>query len=178
MHVHTMLDEQMRVVVKMYWGDPREKVCDAVEELQMESLVMGSRGLGQIQRYAPRMQQFSDRACVFYLLHSMNLQDSAGKCDELRAVQCVMPRDRRQVQVVALAFHFQKDESAANLRKPKQLNPIYCTLRFSCFHSMICFIFLDVPGHCCFREKGCQINCQLVSLHEKVTGQHHYTISF
>ena len=144
MHVHTMLDEQMRVVVKMYWGDPREKVCDAVEELQMESLVMGSRGLGQIQRYAPCMQQFSDRACVFYLLHSMNLQDSAGKCDELRAVECVMPRDRRQVEVVALAFHFQKDGSAANLRKPKQLNPIYCsncTLRFSCFHSMICFSF-------------------------------------
>jgi hypothetical protein len=47
-----MLDEQLCVVIKMYWGDPREKVCDAVEELHLESLVMGSRGLGQIQRYA------------------------------------------------------------------------------------------------------------------------------
>ncbi|TVU36487.1 hypothetical protein EJB05_18423 [Eragrostis curvula] len=42
--------EELCVVVKMYWGDPREKVCDAVGELHLESLVMGSRGLGQIQR--------------------------------------------------------------------------------------------------------------------------------
>jgi len=31
----------------------------------------------------------------------MNLQDSAGKCDELCAVECIMPCDRRQVKVVA-----------------------------------------------------------------------------
>lgn len=81
MHVHTMLDEQMRVVVKMYWGDPREKVCDAVEELQMESLVMGSRGLGQIQRYAPCMQQFLTVPCVRIL--SAPFHEPAGFCWEV-----------------------------------------------------------------------------------------------
>jgi hypothetical protein len=40
----------------------------------------------------------SDRA---YFICSVNLQDSAGKCDELRAVKCIMPCDRRQVKVVA-----------------------------------------------------------------------------
>ncbi|KAL2927431.1 Universal stress protein PHOS34 [Bienertia sinuspersici] len=41
---------QVNVVWKLYWGDPREKICEAVVSFHLENLVMGSRGLGALQR--------------------------------------------------------------------------------------------------------------------------------
>ncbi|PNT71130.1 hypothetical protein BRADI_2g23560v3 [Brachypodium distachyon] len=48
-----MLDtaaRQLEVVAKLYWGDAREKLCEAVDEQKIDTIVMGSRGLGTMQR--------------------------------------------------------------------------------------------------------------------------------
>ncbi|MBA0707909.1 hypothetical protein Golax_019917, partial [Gossypium laxum] len=42
--------KQGTLVAKIYWGDARDKICESVEDLKLDCLVMGSRGLGSIQR--------------------------------------------------------------------------------------------------------------------------------
>ncbi|KAL8139613.1 hypothetical protein V2J09_005634 [Rumex salicifolius] len=38
------------VLMKIYWGDPREKLIEAIDNIPLNCLIMGSRGLGSLQR--------------------------------------------------------------------------------------------------------------------------------
>lgn len=39
------------MVLKIYWGDAREKICEAIDKIPLSCLVIGNRGLGKVKRY-------------------------------------------------------------------------------------------------------------------------------
>ncbi|KAF9604213.1 hypothetical protein IFM89_004919 [Coptis chinensis] len=42
--------KEIVVVMKIYWGDPREKICEAIDKIPLSCLIIGNRGLGKIKR--------------------------------------------------------------------------------------------------------------------------------
>ncbi|XP_010267982.1 PREDICTED: universal stress protein PHOS32-like [Nelumbo nucifera] len=42
--------KKVTVVMKIYWGDPRERLCEAIDTVPLTHLVIGNRGLGKLKR--------------------------------------------------------------------------------------------------------------------------------
>ncbi|KAH1096572.1 hypothetical protein J1N35_013493 [Gossypium stocksii] len=35
---------------RIYWGDPREKLCEAIDGIPLSCIIVGNRGLGKLKR--------------------------------------------------------------------------------------------------------------------------------
>ncbi|KAL5541962.1 hypothetical protein UlMin_009672 [Ulmus minor] len=42
--------KEVVVLLKVYWGDPRDKICQAINDIHLSCLVIGNRGLGKLKR--------------------------------------------------------------------------------------------------------------------------------
>ncbi|XP_040944150.1 universal stress protein A-like protein isoform X1 [Gossypium hirsutum] len=40
----------VEVLMKVYWGDPREKLCEAIDSILLSCIIVGNRGLGKLKR--------------------------------------------------------------------------------------------------------------------------------
>nr|XP_043608770.1 universal stress protein PHOS32-like [Erigeron canadensis] len=42
--------KEVCVLLKVFWGDAREKLCEAVDNIPLDCLIIGNRGLGKLKR--------------------------------------------------------------------------------------------------------------------------------
>ncbi|KAG2681322.1 hypothetical protein I3760_11G139700 [Carya illinoinensis] len=46
----TAMQKHIMVISKIYWGDAREKICEAIDKIPLSCLVIGNRGLSKLKR--------------------------------------------------------------------------------------------------------------------------------
>ncbi|XVF38851.1 hypothetical protein REPUB_Repub20aG0137700 [Reevesia pubescens] len=42
--------KEVEVLMKIYWGDPREKLIEAIDTIPLSCIIVGNRGLGKLKR--------------------------------------------------------------------------------------------------------------------------------
>ncbi|XXG84452.1 hypothetical protein AAC387_Pa10g1963 [Persea americana] len=47
---HAAKEKEIVIVMKIFWGDPREKICEAIKKISVNFIVAGSRGHITIKR--------------------------------------------------------------------------------------------------------------------------------
>lgn len=55
------------MLLKIYWGDAREKICEAIDKIPLSCLIIGNRGLGKIKRLICFFQSLPCTSCSFFL---------------------------------------------------------------------------------------------------------------
>ncbi|KAL3626602.1 hypothetical protein CASFOL_030151 [Castilleja foliolosa] len=42
--------KEITVLLKIFWGDAREKICESIDNIPIDCIVIGNRGLGKLKR--------------------------------------------------------------------------------------------------------------------------------
>ncbi|XVF28213.1 hypothetical protein REPUB_Repub15cG0010000 [Reevesia pubescens] len=42
--------KEIEVLMKIFWGDPREKLIEAIDNIPLSCIILGNRGLGKLKR--------------------------------------------------------------------------------------------------------------------------------
>ncbi|XP_022761271.1 universal stress protein PHOS34-like [Durio zibethinus] len=42
--------KEVEVLMKIFWGDPREQLCEAIDHIPLSCIIVGNRGLGKLKR--------------------------------------------------------------------------------------------------------------------------------